>query len=103
MEDRLDDLRILCEWASALPGVDYTNLTGSVVIPSNAVLATITVTPIEDTEPELSETVVATLADGIGYTVGTSNTATVVIADPGMNPWAVNSAALIRIWCLVPP
>ncbi len=67
---------------TASNGSDYQTLTGNVVIPAGLNHATITVTPIDDTTPEPSETVILSLSPGQGYTVSsTAGTATVSIAD----------------------
>ncbi len=66
---------------SATPGADYSTLSGSVTIPANETSATITVTPVNDTDIEGNEAVTLTLAAGAGYTVGSPSTATVTIAD----------------------
>lgn len=66
---------------TATAGADYAALSGSVTIPSGASSATITVTPTEDSVAECPETVVATLATDIGYTIGFPNSGTVTIAD----------------------
>jgi outer membrane autotransporter protein len=60
---------------------DYTALSGSVSIPEGQTSATITVTPIDDTVLEGTETVVVTLESGIGYEVGSPDSATVNILD----------------------
>jgi hypothetical protein len=65
---------------TATPGTDYQRLSGSVIIPAGATFATVTVTPINDTLMEAPETVVATLAAGTGYAVGSPSSATVTIA-----------------------
>ena len=62
-------------------GVDYGTLTGSVTIPANATTAPITITPIDDTVPECSETVILTLTANAAYTVGSPSSATVTITD----------------------
>jgi RHS repeat-associated protein len=66
---------------SATSGSDYTPLTGSIVIPANAVSATATITPLDDALAELDETVVVSLRSGVGYAVGATATASIVIAD----------------------
>jgi antitoxin component of MazEF toxin-antitoxin module len=65
-------------------GVDYTTLTGSVVIPANSNSVTIPVTVIDDNNIEASETVIVTLTGGTSATYGTytgTTAATVNIAD----------------------
>lgn len=69
---------------TATNGVDYTSLTGKVTIPAGAASATITVSPIDDSAHEGTETVDAKLIQcptGGCYLIGTPNTATVKIAD----------------------
>ena len=65
---------------TATAGADYATLSGSVTIPSGSTSATITITPVDDTEPECSETVVVTLTANGSYIVG-SPAATVAITD----------------------
>jgi len=52
---------------TATNGTDYTSLPGSVVIPDGATGVDITVTPLDDTLREGTETVTLTLAAGPGY------------------------------------
>jgi len=66
---------------SATVGTDYGSLGTSVVIPAGISSQTITLTPVNDSVVESSETVVLTLAAGTGYTVGAASSATVTIAD----------------------
>jgi len=66
---------------TATNGSDYTALAGSVTIPVGESSATITVGPIDDPDIEGDETVIVTLLDVAGYAVGTSDAATVTIAD----------------------
>ncbi|HSR59900.1 MAG TPA: Calx-beta domain-containing protein, partial [Robiginitalea sp.] len=65
---------------SADAGSDYNTLSGSVSIANGAQNATITVTPINDTAIEGTETVIVTLDPGTGYTVGSPASATVNIS-----------------------
>lgn len=60
-------------------GDDYVDLTGTLTILENESTGTITLTPINDTDIESNETVVLTLENGPGYTVGGPNSATVII------------------------
>ena len=71
---------------SAVAGTDYTSLPSSVVIAAGATTATLTVTPIDDTTVESSETVIATLATGTGYQVGDPSSATITITDNDTTP-----------------
>jgi hypothetical protein len=66
---------------TATKDVDYSDIGTTVQIPSGQTNATLTVTPIIDTTPELDKTILVTLAAGSGYTVGTAKTTTVTIAD----------------------
>jgi uncharacterized membrane protein len=66
---------------SATNGADYTSLSGSVVISAGVASATVVVTPVDDSADEANETVILTLAAGAGYTIGSSNSDTVTIAD----------------------
>jgi hypothetical protein len=67
---------------TATGGSDYAALSQSVVIPTGASSAAITVSPTNNTTVEPNETVVVTLKAGTAYTVGsTSSSATVTIAD----------------------
>jgi len=65
---------------SATPGSDYTALTGSVTIAASAANASVTVTPVDDTSPEGTETVIVTALPGTGYGVEIGS-ATMSIAD----------------------
>ncbi|MBX9258207.1 hypothetical protein H1Q63_30515, partial [Desmonostoc muscorum CCALA 125] len=66
---------------TATKGTDYSNLTGTVSFAAGANTATIKVTPTDDTLAENSETAILTLKTGTGYTLGTTTTAIVTIAD----------------------
>ena len=64
---------------TATSGSDFVALSGSVDILDTEQTATITLTPIDDTDVELDETVTVTLSAGAGYTVGTPSSADVTI------------------------
>ena len=66
---------------SAANTSDYSTLGTTVVIPAGSTTATITITPINDTLIEGSETAILTITTGTGYAVGTPSSATVTIAD----------------------
>lgn len=66
---------------TATAGSDYTALSGSVVLPLGAKNASIMVTPKADNLVESPETVIVTLGASAAYTVGSPNTATVLISD----------------------
>ncbi|SDT09858.1 gliding motility-associated C-terminal domain-containing protein [Maribacter dokdonensis] len=81
-----DDLEIdYTIGGTADQGDDYTNLSGSVVIEEGESTGTITITPINDDDIESNETVILTLVNGTGYTVGGPSNATVVIASEDTN------------------
>ncbi len=67
---------------SATNGTDYLTLTGSAIITSGASSQTITVTPVDDSAPESTETVALTLSPAQGYLISTTaNLASITIAD----------------------
>ncbi len=71
---------------TATSGVDYTAIGTSVIIPAGSSTADITVTPLDDTIYEGSETVVAALSTSTLYSLGTPSSATVTIADNEVPP-----------------
>ena len=69
---------------SATNGLDYPPLLGTATIPAGTGSIKIPLQPFPDTTVEPNETVILTLATGLGYTIGSSATANVTIADnPG--------------------
>jgi hypothetical protein len=62
-------------------GGDYQALSGSVNFAVSQTTATVTVTPIDDSEVEGDETVILTVIAGTGYAIGSPSSATVTIAD----------------------
>lgn len=66
---------------TASNGEDYTEMSGTVVIPANESSVDVVVTPIDDSVAELTETVILTLATSENYAVASPSSATVVIAD----------------------
>lgn len=58
---------------------DYAALSGTVDIANGNTTATITLTPVDDTDVESDETVILTLNSGEGYLVGSPNSATITI------------------------
>jgi subtilisin family serine protease len=66
---------------SATSGVDFQALPGSLTIPAGASTATLTLTPIDDTLHEPTETVTVSLLAGAGYTLGTAASATLALLD----------------------
>ncbi|MEJ0035082.1 MAG: S8 family serine peptidase [Gammaproteobacteria bacterium] len=71
---------------TATNGTDYATLPATVIVPAGSASATITVTPVDDSAVEGSETVIATLQTGTGYEVGSPSSATVTIADNDTTP-----------------
>ena len=55
---------------TATNGTDYSNLNGTVTIPSGSSTVTVVVTPIDDSTFELDETVALTIASNSNYSVG---------------------------------
>jgi Ca2+-binding RTX toxin-like protein len=66
---------------SATNGTDYTTLPLTATFAAGASTVLVTVTPTDDTVAESSETATLTLATGTGYSLGTTTSATVNIAD----------------------
>jgi hypothetical protein len=72
---------------TATNGLDYASLSGSVIIPAGAISAPIPVTVRDDTLKESLETVIVTIIPycpgplPCTYSIGTSGSATVTIAD----------------------
>lgn len=66
---------------TAVNGVDYASLSGSVSIPAGAFSANILITAIDDVVVESAETVTLTLATNVAYNIGASASATIGIAD----------------------
>lgn len=66
---------------TATSGTDYQAIPSSVIIPAGAATATVTVTPIDDSIVDASETVIATIQSSRGYDIGSSDNATVTITD----------------------
>ncbi len=86
---------------SATPGSDYAALSGTVTIPTGATSADITIIPIDDALVELDESIILTLSAGSGYQLGTSTTATIVIADNDVAGNAAKPIPALSFWGLV--
>ncbi len=80
---------------SAVNGIDYSTLSGSVTILDGQASAVITVTPIDDSDDELTETVTVALAGGTGYAVGSPSTGAVTITSDDSADWNAN---LVAYW-----
>lgn len=68
---------------SAVNGVDYTNLSGSVTFAAGVTATNIYVMPINDTEPEVTESVVLDILSSSGYIGGGSATVIILDNEPG--------------------
>jgi hypothetical protein len=66
---------------SATNGTDYQTIATSKIIPAGSATADVTVTPIDDTSIEPTESVSITLSASAAYTVGTPSSGSVDIAD----------------------
>lgn len=66
---------------SASAGADYSTIASPATIPAGASSVDLSVTPVDDADPEPDEDVVLTLAFGVGYEVGSPGSATVILAD----------------------
>jgi hypothetical protein len=66
---------------SATPGADYSFITSTATIPANQSYVDVTVTPVNDSTAEPTESVVATIGTSGSYTVGNPSAATVQIFD----------------------
>jgi uncharacterized protein YhjY with autotransporter beta-barrel domain len=64
---------------TATAGTDFIGAVPNVVIPAGATSATFTINPVGDTTIEADETVIYTVAAGVGYTVGVPASATTTI------------------------
>jgi hypothetical protein len=66
---------------TAVSGGDYQTVDTSIAFAAGSSIATVLITPIDDSDAEVSETVTLTVVPGSGYDVGIPNTAEVTIAD----------------------
>ena len=71
---------------TATSASDYSVLSGSVTIPTGALSATITLTPIDDVLVETNETAIVTLSGNAAYTLGATTTATATIVSDDVAP-----------------
>ncbi|GFE69461.1 S-layer family protein [Chroococcus sp. FPU101] len=81
---------------TATRGTDYANIGTSVTFAANSSTARVTVNPTADTTVESNETVILTLANGTGYTIGTTTPVTGTILND-------DSTTLPRITLAVSP
>ena len=83
---------------TATNGVDYTTLSGSVVIGVAQSSAIVDIEGLHDGHIEDDEDVTLTLASGSGYTINeTSNTGTVTVVDTDLDPMAFDDLATTSI------
>ena len=66
---------------TATNGTDYTNLNGTVTIPSGSSTVTLTLSPIDDTLAEGDETAILTISTNANYGAGSPSSDTVTIHD----------------------
>src|SRR6266568_3947548 len=71
---------------TASNGVDYQQLPTTSPFPAGLADADLTITPIDDNQVESDETMIVTLAPGPAYTVGSPNSATVIIHEDNDQP-----------------
>ena len=71
---------------TATPGGDYAPIASPVVIPADANFVEVTVEPVDDSLPEMTETVALTLEARPEYNLGASTSATVAITDDDNRP-----------------
>ena len=71
---------------SATNGADYALLGATVTIPAGAASAVVSVLPVDDNAVEGPESVTLSVAPGSGYTVGSTSSASVTIADNDSDP-----------------
>jgi hypothetical protein len=76
---------------TAINGVDYQSMAGSVTIPAGAASANIVVRPINDSQVEVPELVTVTLTPNTAYTVGPLATAVITIQDDDLLPLGIGS------------
>jgi hypothetical protein len=74
---------------TAANGMDYAPIANTVTFAPGETTKIVTITPLSDTLVEGSETIVATIGSGTGYTIGSPSSATVIIADvpPPYEAW----------------
>jgi len=78
-------ITVALNWGgTAIPGVDYTALPTSVTIPAKASSVTITVTPLANANRQTGATVTVNAMAGGGYTLGSGQSASVVIQPAGL-------------------
>ena len=71
---------------TAANGSDFQSIGDSAVIPADGSWVQVTVTPIDDSQVETSETVILTLIPNAAYTIGSPSSATINISDNDKPP-----------------
>lgn len=66
---------------TASNGVDFVSVTNRVTFAPGELTTNIVITPIDDSIPELTESVILSLSGGIGYSVGIPNSAQIDLVD----------------------
>ncbi|MBW4488386.1 MAG: pre-peptidase C-terminal domain-containing protein [Trichocoleus desertorum ATA4-8-CV12] len=66
---------------TATNNIDYTNLTGSILIPAGQSSITVPINVIDDSLPEGTETIILSLTSSSAYTLGSTATSTVSLYD----------------------
>lgn len=66
---------------TAVNGLDYTTIASPISLPANTSSVIVDVTVIDDAVIETAETVILTLLSGTGYSVGSNNSAQIIITD----------------------
>lgn len=80
--DLTTDLTVNYTLGGSASAADYAPLLGgSVVLPAGESAVVVSVTPIDDSDPEGPETLVLTLTPGSGYGLGASTSATITLID----------------------
>jgi hypothetical protein len=91
---------------TASNGVDYVAIPGTVTIPSNSLSAAVTILPIDDGPPDITKTVILTLAPSTNappdYLLGSPSRAAAIILDSG-GPSPVTSLLPDKCFHLVMP
>ena len=72
---------------TAVNGVDYSNLAGTIVFPAGVAITNITIMPLTNSSPVGARTVALSLASRTNYLAGTLTNASVVISDTPINTW----------------
>jgi hypothetical protein len=70
---------------TATNGGDYSTISTPVTIDAGSSSTTVTITPIDDSTNEPTETVILTITSGSGYDIGTPSSATVTITSNDVN------------------